>query len=333
MAQELRIGMIGCGVHATANIFSTLHLLRQPIQAVSARHLDRAQAAAARFGIPHAYDDYHNMLATEALDAVFVVTDQYSQAPIVKDCLRAGLHVFVEKPLGMSEAEAREVAELAAATGKKVMVGFMKRFSPSYLKLKETMARREDFGKVLSFMGMFAITSGRPGWDNEVYTKVGGVHYVDLMRFLFGEVTELHGFTNTVDKEVDNVFTLRFDSGVMGSMFFGGLPAWKRHWEELCVTGLKGFVKVDNMMSVRYHFDRPVDTQGPRWRTLDEEDCVFTPVSTSGSGGWRDLYLNGYVGEIEHFLDCLRNDREPLCSAEDNVKTMALCDRIVACLK
>lgn len=333
MGHELRIGMIGCGVHSTANIFSTLHLLRQPIQAVSARHLERAQAAADRFNIPRAYDNYHTMLAEEALDAVFVVTDQYTQAPIVKDCLHAGVHVFVEKPLGMNAQEAREVAELAAQTGKTVMVGFMKRFSPSYLKLKEIMERTEDFGKALSFMGMFAITSGRPGWDNEVYTKVGGVHYVDLMRWLFGEVTDLHGFTNTVDKEVDNVFTLRFDSGIMGSMFFGGLPAWKRHWEELCVTGVKGFVKADNMMSVRYHFDKPVDTKGPRWQALDEEDCVFTPVSTSGSGGWRDLYLNGYVGEIEHFLDCLKNGKMPLCNAEDNVKTMELCDRIVACLK
>lgn len=190
-----------------------------------------------------------------------------------------------------------------------------------------------EFGKKLSFMGMFAITSGRPGWDNDVFTKVGGIHYVDLMRHLFGEPVDIHGYTNSVGVEVDNVFTMRFDSGIIGSMFFGGVPAWKRHWEELCITGTKGFVKVDNMLNVRYHFDAPVDTKGPRWATLDEEDQVLTPVSTSSSGGWRDLYLNGYVGEIQHFFDCIINDKTPICDAADNVKTMAFCDKIVACLK
>lgn len=195
------------------------------------------------------------------------------------------------------------------------------------------MSQKEDFGSPLSFMGMFAITSGRPGWDNNVYTKVGGIHYVDLMRYLFGEVEDIHGYTNSVDVEVDNIFTMRFDSGVIGSMFFGGIPAWKRHWEELCVTGVKGFVKVDNMMSVRYHFDKPIDTIGARWKTMDEKDTVVTPVNTSSSGGWRDLYLNGYVGELEHFFDCIENDKTPVCDARDNVKTMILCDKIVACLK
>lgn len=331
--QNLKLGVVGCGVHSTANILSTLHLLRQPIQAVAARHIEHAQDAAERFGIKHAYSSYREMLDKESLDAVFVITSADSQADIVKDCLNSGAHVFVEKPLGMNEAAALEVANLADDLNKKVMLGFMKRFSPSYVKMKEIMSNTPDFGKALSFMGMFAITSGRPGWDNNVFTKVGGIHYVDLMRFLFGEVIDIHGYTNSVDVEVDNIFTMRFDSGIMGSMFFGGIPAWKRHWEEICVSGTKGFVKVDNMTSLRYHYDEPVTTKGSRWKTMDEKDCVLTSVNTSSSGGWRDLYLNGYVGEIEHFLDCLLNDKQPICNARDNVKTMALCDKIVACLK
>ena len=331
--QNLKLGVVGCGVHSTANILSTLHLLRQPIQAVAARHIEHAQDAAERFGIKHAYSSYREMLDKESLDAVFVITSADSQADIVKDCLNSGAHVFVEKPLGMNEAAALEVANLADDLSKKVMLGFMKRFSPSYVKMKEIMSNTPDFGKALSFMGMFAITSGRPGWDNNVFTKVGGIHYVDLMRFLFGEVIDIHGYTNSVDVEVDNIFTMRFDSGIMGSMFFGGIPAWKRHWEEICVSGTKGFVKVDNMTSLRYHYDEPVATKGSRWKTMDEKDCVLTSVNTSSSGGWRDLYLNGYVGEIEHFLDCLLNDKQPICNARDNVKTMALCDKIVACLK
>lgn len=331
--KQLKLAVIGCGVHSTANIISTLHLLKQPIAAVCANHIEHAQATANQYGIGKAYDDYKVMLDAEKPDAVFVITDRISQAVITKDCLLAGCNVFVEKPLGMNEVEAREVHEVAVKTGKKVMLGFMKRFSPSYLKMKEIMSKNEDFGKALSFMGMFAITSGRPGWDDNVYIKQGGIHYVDLMRFLFGEPTEIVGYSNSVDVEVDEIFTMKFDSGIIGSMFFGGIPSWKRHWEEICVSGVKGFVKVDNQLSVSYHYDKPVETKGSRWKTLDELDSVLTPVCTSSSGGWRDLYLNGYVGEIEHFLDCIINDKTPICDSEDNIKTMAFCDKILASFK
>lgn len=330
---ELKIGFVGSGVHARANILSTLRLLNVPVQSFSTRHLEKAQVMANEFGAKSAYDDYRMMLEKENLDAVFVITEAKSQAEITKECLKAGLSVFVEKPLGMNEAEAAEVAELSAKVGKHAMVGFMKRFAPSYNILKEIMNNEAEFGKKVSFNGMFAITSGRPGWTDDVFLKVGGIHYVDLLRYLFGELVDVVGFTNSVDVQVDQIFNMRFNSGVIGSMFMGGLPAWKRHWEEITVTGVNGFVKVDNMLSVRYHLDKPVVTKGPRWQTMDEEDRILTPMSTSGSGGWRDLYLNGYVGEVEHFLDSVISKTEPTSSAFDNVKTMALCDAIIRHLR
>lgn len=331
--KKLRIGFIGAGVHAKANIYATLRLLHLPIQSICTFHLDKAQVAADEFSANMAYDNHKTMIEKENLDAVFVITDAKSQAEIVKDCLNASLPVFVEKPLGMNEKEAAEVAELSSKIGKHVMVGFMKRFSPSYNILKEIMNNEAEFGKKVSFNGMFAITSGRSGWNDEVFLKVGGIHYVDLLRYLFGELVDVVGYKNSVEVQVDQVFSMRFDSGVIGSMLMGGLPAWKRHWEEITVTGVSGFVKVDNMVSVKYHLDKHVANKGPRWQTLDEEDRILTPVNTSGSGGWRDLYLNGYVGEVEHFLDSVILNLEPSSSAFDNVKTMALCDAIIKCLK
>lgn len=332
--EEIKIGMIGAGVHARANIYASLRLLPGvKIHAISTRHADRANAAAKEFGAQAAYDSYARMLDEERPDAVFVVTDAATQAQITADCLKAGAHVFVEKPLGMNAEQADEIARLSDRTGKHVMVGFMKRFAPSYSIQKEIMQRETEFGKTLSFTGMFAITSGRPGWDDEVFIKVGGIHYVDLLREFFGEPERVVGFSNSVDVNVDQVFSLRFAGGVIGSMFFAGLPAWRRHWEEITVTGERGFVKAENLMSVHYHLDHPVATKGPRWRTIDEEDRLLTPMSTSSSGGWRDLYLGGFVGEVEHFLDSLAADVEPLTSAQDNVRTMALCDAIVAALQ
>jgi predicted dehydrogenase len=328
---SLKIGFIGCGKHATANIYPSIRLLGANITSVAAQHMDRAAATAKEFHAERAYDNYREMLK-EDLDAVFVITQGEKHAEIVKDCLLAGKHVFVEKPLGLNEREASEVAELAVKTGKQVMVGFMKRYASSYMQMKNLMNRTDDFGKVVSFGGMFGITSGRKGWGDEVFLKFGAIHYVDLMRYLFGEAEEVCGFSNSHEEEVDQVFTLRFANGTIGNMFFAGLPAWRRLWEEITVTGIKGFVKVDNLARVTYHFDHPSDAK-VRWQVMDEEDRVLNTVTTSGSGGWQHLYLNGYVGEVEHFLQCVKENKEPDCSAQDNVKTMALADRILNAIK
>lgn len=326
-----RIGVIGSGRHARANIYPALKLAGAEIVAVCARHLDRAQATASEFGIEHAYASLAEMLRRESLDAVFVITPEKEQAAVVREVLRGGLDAFVEKPLGLSEHEADEIASLAARAGKSVMVGFMKRFAPAYVQLKQLM-HEPGFGDPLSLHGMFAIGS-RPGWDDEWFIKTGGIHYVDLCRDLFGDVTEVRGFRNSRQIQVDQCFTLRFEHGEIGGLLFAGVPAWTRHHEELTVTGTHGFARVENLVRIVAHLDRPASTDRPRWQGIDEEDRVLRAVHTSASGGLQDLYLHGYVGEITHFLECLHRGTEAHPSAADNVKTMALCDRIVRAIR
>src|SRR3989442_8479403 len=110
----------------------------------------------------------------------------------------------------------------------------MKRFAPAYAQLKQ-FVHEPGFGDPLSLHGMFAIGS-RPGWDDAWFIKTGGIHYVDLCRYLFGEVTEVRGFGNAHQIQVDQCFTLLFEHGEIGGLFFAGVPAWTRHHEELTVT-------------------------------------------------------------------------------------------------
>jgi UDP-N-acetylglucosamine 3-dehydrogenase len=329
--EDLKLGFIGAGGHAQANIYPSLKLLDVPLQAVCTQHQDKAEKIANEYQAKAAYNDYEKMLAKENLDAVFVITDNKSQAIITKTCLQVGINVFVEKPLGMNEMEAAEIAELSKKNDKQVMVGFMKRFAPSYLLMKEIMDKEDKFGKKMSFRSMFAFESGRPGWDNEVFLKMGGIHYVDLMRFLFGEVKEVKGLTNSENLLVDQIYTLQFENNIIGNIFFGGLPSWNRKWEEITVTGINGFVKVNNLVDVEYHYANPEIKAD--WKCLSMEDGLVTSQSATSSGGWRDLYLNGFVGELEHFFDCLISGKEPITSAFDNIKTMKLCDSFLAALK
>jgi UDP-N-acetylglucosamine 3-dehydrogenase len=98
---DVRIGIIGAGKHARANIFPSLKLLQQPVACVCSQHLDRAESAAREFQAGRPYSNYSEILEKEKLDAVIVATG-IEHARIVEDCLKAGLHVFVEKPLGLN---------------------------------------------------------------------------------------------------------------------------------------------------------------------------------------------------------------------------------------
>lgn len=327
--EPLRIGFIGCGRHATANLYPAIRLAGGQIVAVCARHLERAKATAALFAVSRAYNRVADLVADD-LDAVFVATPEAEQASVVADVLRTRRHVFVEKPLGLNAREAATIADLAAEAGVFVMVGFMKRFAPAYQEMRRA-AQDTAFGERLALYGMFAIGS-RPGWEDAWYLQTGAIHYLDLCRYLFGEVLDVQGLRNSRGTQVIQLVSLRFEGGRIGTMFFGGVPAWGRHYEELTITGVNGFVRVENMVRVVTHVDRPASMQRPRWQTLDEEDRVVTSVHTASSGGSQALYLNGYVGEVQHFLDCLRTHNPPQPSATDNVKTMTLCDRILRAL-
>lgn len=323
---KLKIGFIGCGKHAKANIYPSVKLLGKNIAAVCARHIENAQATADHFHAKHAYDDYNKMLEIENLDVVFVITSGDQHASIVIDCLRSGSHVFVEKPLGWTTEEAREVAKISKKTKKHVMVGFMKRFAPSYLEMKRIISDTQNFGETLTMTGMFGV---RPFGDDEIYLKYGAIHFVDLIRFLFGEIKDLHGYKRVINKNVSQIFSFVTNDGKTGNMFFAGLPAWARHQEEITISGVNGFVKANNLTKVSHHLYTEPSTENPRWQTLDIEDRIFSSVDTSGSGGTERLYINGYVGEVKHFFESIENDKEPNPSAEDNINTMVLVEKIL----
>ncbi len=178
--------------------------------AVCARHLERAQATAAQFGVKRAYDRVADLVASD-LDAVFVSTPEAEQASVAAEVLRARRHVFVEKPLGLNSREAATIADLAAGAGVFVMVGFMKRFAPAYQEMRRA-AQDAAFGERLSLYGMFAIGS-RAGWEDAWYLQTGAIHYVDLCRYLFGEVLDVVGMRNSRGTQVIQLVSLRFDGG------------------------------------------------------------------------------------------------------------------------
>ena len=124
-----------------------LHFLRElsdrfDIAAICDLSEDSARGCAQEYGVEGVFTDWREMLRSP-LDAVFVLTSG-SHAPIAIEAARAGLHVFVEKPMCFSTVEATEMVEAAKLTGVTLMVGYPKRYDPAFLRFREEVARIES---------------------------------------------------------------------------------------------------------------------------------------------------------------------------------------------
>lgn len=312
-----KLCVIGNGIHARQNIIPSLKEIGASISAIASEYLENEK----EFEGIKAYSDYKEMLEKEKPDIVVVCKTAEKQFQITKNCLNFGIQkLFVEKPMGMNAEEAKELENIAKEKSTQVMVGFMKRFSPCYQKMKEIINSKE-FGKIKQFNAEFYITSGRVGWDNEIFLKKGGIHFVNLLVWLFGEVQEVKTFSSSVDNNVSLTSIIKFKNGVVGNINFVGLSSWKGKRETITITGENGYVYNDGVREVRYHIDQEI-TRSNRWQTLDEEETVIKPYLTSASGGMQDLYLHGYIGEMDEFIN--RNDFK-----SDNVETMNLIDLIL----
>jgi predicted dehydrogenase len=155
--------------------------------------VEERRAFAIKAGVPRerAVADYRDALPD--VEAVDLVTPADSHLAVAGDCLRAGRHCFVEKPLTLTVAEGRELAELVSSTGRVLQVGHIFRFHPVTVALRERLASG-GVGPVRYCTGRFAGFK-RPRADVGV-TQTDAIHYFDLFAHLLG--TEATAVTATL---------------------------------------------------------------------------------------------------------------------------------------
>ncbi|MGC5771176.1 Gfo/Idh/MocA family protein [Paenibacillus pabuli] len=327
---KVKLCFIGAGFHASTNIYPSVVEAGAEIQAITTRSMERSEAALTRFGSKgKAYDNAQRMLQNEDCDGIVVVAQPHDQTALVLECIQAGKNVYVDKPLGWNAAEAADIAQAAEKAGVIVMVGFMKRYAPVYMKLKE-LIDGGSMGKARSFQMKFAVDSTPFCKDEEQFIKLAAIHMVDLMRFLFGEAMQVTGTTVKNGEHINQSISLKFEQGVVGSAYFAGMSAWSRESESVLVTFDDGFASADEINTLTIHHSRTGDNLP--WKSLEERDTVYTPSGSPMSGAYRDLYLRGFVGEMAHFMECCKNKSVPQSSGKENIGTMALCDTILTSL-
>jgi predicted dehydrogenase len=133
----LRVAIVGCGKVADKHVTQILQIPDAQVVGVCDREVLMAQQLAERFGIPFLSASVDELLTTCRPDIVHITTPPQSHHLIATQCLRAGSHVYVEKPFTVTAVEAEDLLALAAATGRKVTVGNETQFTPVARDMRE----------------------------------------------------------------------------------------------------------------------------------------------------------------------------------------------------
>src|SRR5207302_8997002 len=157
---RVRIGVIGCGMVAQAEHLPNLLQLsdRFEIAALADPSATVREAMGTRYAVPRMYDGYAALFEAGNLDAVVISAPAAAHAEIALAALDAGLHVFVEKPLCITLADADRIIAARDRAGKVVQVGYMKRHDPAWQRmLAELPASAEDLRYI-------RVTCHEPEW-------------------------------------------------------------------------------------------------------------------------------------------------------------------------
>lgn len=199
--RKIRVGVVGAGSFAAqCHIPGIQRHSEGEVVALCARNRERAAAMARRFGIPAIFTDYHELIARPDIDAVTVATPDALHYPVAAAALRAGKHVFCEKPLTQTGAEARALTELADGSGRIAMVAFTYRYTRALAALRR-LVRDGTIGRPLYVSaevhwGGIGYPGERLTWREQSLSAAGvwgdgGPHLFDALAFALAPVGEV----------------------------------------------------------------------------------------------------------------------------------------------
>ena len=328
---SLRIGWIGCGVHANEMLLPQLTRHDVRLAAICDTDADRLGRTARRYGVAEAdrTADWTALLARDDIDAIGVAAGPAAHHQIGLAALARGLPVFLEKPPAANARDAEELALASRKAGKPVVLGFMKRYSTAN-RIAANVVQNADFGTPASFLGQYMTAptyfSGDPDYTGFYLHHC--VHYLDLVPWLMGEVENL---TVRAHELIPGKLLLhvdfRFASGAIGTLVVGTHQSRGTPMEWWQVMADHQRVEVRNVHEVR-HFKSPPFKVSDTGATLDPavDTLVWEPNFTVAANEDH----KGYHSLMGDFLRVVRGEKVDVPDAAAGVRAMRLLDLMIA---
>ena len=360
---KLGVGIIGYGfigrVHALS--YLSLPFYYKPLPAeveligVATAHMETAEAGIAEAGFKFATDDFHKLLARDDIHIIHCCTPNYLHKEILLGAMKAGKHIYCDKPLCMSVTEATEILDEVKRHPKgKYQMSFEYRFIPAIMRARQ-LINEGKLGDVFHFRAEYLhsgyINPERPmSWRLDKSRAGGGAlfdlgsHVIDLVLFLLGEIDSVNALCKTFieerpiekgakDKakvEVDDlcIMQVSLKEGGVGVLEASRMATGTNNDLRFEVHGTKGALKFDLMdPNWLYFYDlqragEPIG--GERGFTKIETVQRYPePVVFPGPKfeiGW----MRYSIASLFDFLKCVAEDGNPLPSLEDGAKVQTV---------
>ena len=312
--KPVKVGVIGIG-NMGWNHARVLSLLRDA-ELVGVADPDAARGALAteQFGCRW-FADYNDLI--EEVEAVCIAVPTLLHHPVGMACLRAGVHVLIEKSIAANEQEAGELIAAAEQAGRLLQVGHIERFNPAFRELLNVVANEE----VVVLEGRRHSPHADRANDVSVVLDLM-IHDIDLALELSG--APVVGFAaaggRSSDGPIDYVTaTLNFANGVAASLTASKMS----HRKERCLTAhcRDSLVEADFLnRNLRIHRRAHESYSATRGELLYRHDGFIEEVSISPT---EPLYA-----ELEHFLQCVRGAAKPAVDGLQASRALRLADLI-----
>ena len=215
------LGIIGAGNFTKATVLPNLSKLNAKVKYIASSKGLSGTLASKKFNVQNSTTDYEEILADSEVDAVIITTQHNSHAKLVIESLQSGKHVFVEKPLAITDAELDEIITAYGKCERSISVGFNRRFSPFVKIAKEKIGHtRQTPIQVIANMNAGFIPSNH--WTQDM--EIGGgriigeaCHLIDLITYLTDSLVDKVVFnamgTNPSENTDNATLLLKYQNG------------------------------------------------------------------------------------------------------------------------
>lgn len=312
---SLRAGIVGLGV-GERHLVSYKKIRGVEVHAVCDINEEHAQRVAREYDVPRYSTDYRSVTEDPEIDVVSICSYDEAHVEQALSAFRHGKHVMIEKPIALYRKDAEVLLRAQQDSGKFITSNLILRESPRFKEVKRQI-EQGFFGDVFAIEGdyihdiLWKITRGWRGKMNYYSTIFGGgIHLIDLMRWLLGqEVTEVCGMGNKVltrdsDYRFDDTFVnvFRFSGGTLGKCMSTYGPQ-RTKFHSLNVFGSKRTFMNDIPNAKLFDGDQP-----------ENEQVVTTPYPGMKKG---DL--------LPEFIEAIRAGHEPNVGSRDVFRVMDIC--------
>ena len=322
MSKTITVGVVGCGYWGPNLIRNFRSLPDCRLKTMCDLNKDRLKHLKTLYPEVESSAEFETVIKDPEVDAIAIATAVRFHHKMAKDCLLAGKHTFIEKPMASSSAECEELIQLAAKNGLTLMVGHTFLYSPAVRKVKEVIAKGE-IGE-LRYISSRRLNLGLFQKDINVAWDLAP-HDISIVLYILEESpisVNCRGHAHMSRGGVEDVTTmcLMFKKGKFVTIQNSWLDP--RKVREMTFVGTKRMIVYDDVEPLEKIkiYDARVEVP-PHYDTFAEFQYAYH---------YGDIYIP-YIkqeeplkAECQHFLDCIRSGATPISSGKQGLQLVRI---------